>query len=57
MVPAFRDNILVINFNYEGEDHAIYKGVAVYRCITPDLLDGFGLKSTVIHCIWAQNAA
>jgi hypothetical protein len=37
----FRDNILVINFNYEGEDHAIYKGVAVYRCITPDLLDGF----------------
>jgi hypothetical protein len=41
MVPAFRDNILVINFNYEGEDHAIYKGVAVYRCITPDLLDGF----------------
>lgn len=37
----FRDNILVINFNYEGEDHTIFKGVAVYRCITPDILDGF----------------
>lgn len=37
----FRDNILVINFNYEGEDNTIFKGVAVYRCITPDILDGF----------------
>ena len=37
----FRDNILVINFNYEGESQSIYKGVAVYRCITPDILDGF----------------
>ncbi len=37
----FKDNILVINFNYKGEDNEIYKGVAVYRCITKDLLDGF----------------
>ncbi|AOZ98097.1 hypothetical protein [Flavobacterium commune] len=37
----FRDNILVINFNYEGEDFNIYKGVAVYRCLSKDLLDGF----------------
>lgn len=37
----FRDNILVINFNYEGEDSNIYKGVAVYRCLSKDLLDGF----------------
>lgn len=37
----FRDNILVINFNYEGEDAQIYKGVAVYRCLSKDLLDGF----------------
>jgi hypothetical protein len=37
----FKDNILVINFNYKGEDHKTYKGVAVYRCITKDVLDGF----------------
>ena len=37
----FKDNILVINFNYKGEDNEIYKGVAVYRCITKDVLDGF----------------
>lgn len=37
----FKDNILVINFSYIGEDAAVYKGVVVYRCITADLLDGF----------------
>lgn len=37
----FRDNILVINFNYKGEDAKIYKGVVVYRCLSKDLLDGF----------------
>jgi hypothetical protein len=37
----FKDNILVINFNYQGDDKNTYKGVAVYRCITKDVLDGF----------------
>ncbi|KAF2327678.1 hypothetical protein [Flavobacterium daemonense] len=37
----FKDNILVINFRYKGDDHKIYKGVAVYRCLTKDFLDGF----------------
>lgn len=37
----FKDQILIINFNYEGEDHNIYKGVAVYRCLSKDVLDGF----------------
>lgn len=37
----FRDDILVINFSYEGEDNAVYKGVAVYRCLNRDVLDGF----------------
>lgn len=37
----FKDNILVINFSYKGDDNKIYKGVAVYRCITKDVLDGF----------------
>lgn len=37
----FKNNILVINFNYKGDDAHKYKGVAVYKCITKDLLDGF----------------
>lgn len=37
----FKDNILVINFNYLAEDTKTYKGVVVYRCITKDILDGF----------------
>lgn len=37
----FRDNILVINFRYLGENDLVFKGVVVYRCITPDILDGF----------------
>lgn len=37
----FKDNILVINFNYQEEDNTVYKGVVVYRCITKDILDGF----------------
>ncbi|MDN3665933.1 hypothetical protein ACFFU1_05620 [Algibacter miyuki] len=37
----FKDHILVINFNYEGEDGNIFKGVVVYKCLTPDLLEGF----------------
>lgn len=37
----YKDQILVINFNYEGEDDKIYKGVAVYRCLNKDILDGF----------------
>ena len=37
----FRDNILVINFRYIGENNSVFKGVAVYRCITADILDGF----------------
>lgn len=36
----FKDNILVINFNYEVDD-LIFKGVAVYRCMTKDVLNGF----------------
>lgn len=37
----FKDNILVINFSYKGENNKTYKGVAVYRCITQDVLEGF----------------
>ena len=37
----FKDNILVVNFYYHGDNDNIYKGVAVYRCISKDILDGF----------------
>ena len=37
----FKDNILVINFKYQGEDKNTFKGVVVYRCISNDILDGF----------------
>jgi hypothetical protein len=37
----FKDNILVINFHYKGDQSAIFKGVVVYRCLSKDLLDGF----------------
>lgn len=37
----FKNNILVINFKYMGDDKITYKGVAVYQCITKDVLDGF----------------
>jgi len=37
----FKDNILVLNFNYIGEANEMLKGVVVYRCITKDILDGF----------------
>ncbi len=37
----FKDNILVINFSYLGEDSNTYKGVVVYKCISKDILAGF----------------
>ncbi|MFD1014444.1 hypothetical protein [Winogradskyella rapida] len=37
----FKDNILVLNFNYKGEANKTFKGVAVYKCLTKDVLDGF----------------
>ncbi len=37
----FKNDILVINFNYEGDEGKVYKGVAVYRCLNNNTLDGF----------------
>ncbi|WP_159024207.1 hypothetical protein [Formosa sp. L2A11] len=37
----FKDNILVINFYYLGENNEKFKGVVVYRALTANLLDGF----------------
>jgi hypothetical protein len=40
-IGFFKDNILVINFNYRGENDEVFKGVVVYRCLTNDILEGF----------------
>ncbi len=37
----FKDNILVINLNYKGDNNVTYKGVVVYKCLTKDVLEGF----------------
>ncbi|WP_040281021.1 hypothetical protein [Psychroserpens damuponensis] len=37
----FKNNILVINFNYVGDNDAVFKGVVVYKCISQDILEGF----------------
>ena len=37
----FKNNILVINFNYKSEDNNTFKGVVVYNCISDNILDGF----------------
>lgn len=40
-IGFFKDNILVVNFQYQGDENNTYKGVVVYRCISKDILDGF----------------
>jgi hypothetical protein len=37
----FKDQILVVNFNYLGELDQVFKGVVVYKCLSKDVLDGF----------------
>lgn len=37
----FKDNVMVINFNYTGDDKTLYEGIVVYKCITENILDGF----------------
>ncbi|MCB4800039.1 hypothetical protein [Neotamlana laminarinivorans] len=37
----FKNNILVINFNYADEENNIYKGVVVYKCLSKDIFEGF----------------
>ncbi|WP_299053382.1 hypothetical protein [uncultured Polaribacter sp.] len=40
-IGFFKNNILVINFNYIGEENTQYFGTVVYKCITKDVLEGF----------------
>lgn len=37
----FKNNTLVINFNYQGDENTTYKGTVVYKCLTKDILEGF----------------
>lgn len=40
-VGFFKNNILVINFNYQGNENTTYYGTVVYKCLTKDILEGF----------------
>lgn len=40
-IGFYKDNILVINFHYKGDDTTIYKGVVVYRIVSANILTGF----------------
>jgi hypothetical protein len=37
----FKDNLLVINFRYTGEDAKIYKGTVVYKFFDKETFEGF----------------
>ena len=37
----FKNNILVINFNYKGFENKTYKGIAIYKCLNKNVLEGF----------------
>ncbi|KAB1069080.1 hypothetical protein F6U93_04825 [Tamlana haliotis] len=37
----FKDNILVINFHYTGENHQTFHGVVVYKCLSKNVFEGF----------------
>ena len=40
-IGFFKNNILVVNFHYQGDENTIYKGTVVYKCLTKDILEGF----------------
>ena len=37
----FKNNILVINFNYKGIENETYKGIVIYKCLNKNVLEGF----------------
>jgi hypothetical protein len=37
----FKDNLLVVNFNYIGEDTKTYKGTVVYKFFNKETFEGF----------------
>ena len=40
-IGFFKNNILVINFEYQGDENDTYKGLVIYKCITKEILEGF----------------
>lgn len=40
-VGFFKKNILVINFNYIGEENNTYYGTVFYKCLHKDVLEGY----------------
>jgi hypothetical protein len=40
-IGFFKNNILVINFNYKGEENNTYYGTIFYKCLNKDILEGY----------------
>lgn len=40
-IGFFKSNILVINFNYQGDENNTFYGTVVYKCLNKDILEGF----------------
>lgn len=40
-IGFFNKNILVINFNYQGDENSVYYGTVVYKCLNKDIFEGF----------------
>ncbi|APZ47011.1 hypothetical protein BW723_12280 [Polaribacter reichenbachii] len=40
-VGFFKNNTLVVNFNYQGDENNTYYGTVVYKCLNKDILEGF----------------
>lgn len=39
-VGFFKNEMLVINFDYVGDDDVIFRGVVAYTCVSPEILNG-----------------
>lgn len=37
----FKDQTLVLNFHYIGDNGLVFNGVVVYKCLSKDVLEGF----------------
>jgi hypothetical protein len=40
-IGFYKNKVLVINFNYIGDENTTYYGTVVYKCLNKDILEGF----------------
>lgn len=39
-IGVLKNNSLVINFQYQGDENTIYRGTVIYKFLTKDILEG-----------------